>query len=248
MSIELRYRLSVEKGRDGTARCSSLAKDSINLSPKLIVRTSQPPRVQTLRLEMTALPQTLHRPKYSDQSLSDWMPFFHIADTASDELTDVPSPLPSPLREVAELLRQNMMHWPQAPEEVPLAPGVTVPSLFELAPQELPTWARDELHHQLHLPESLPADSPVSQLGKLIATKFIGPAVTVTPLRTGEVVLLGEPYELHREGTTATPNPEAISVFPVVTLDSSFRIKRVELRTSGLRGAGCEQSLPSVEP
>ncbi|MBZ4418737.1 discoidin domain-containing protein [Myxococcus sp. RHSTA-1-4] len=241
----LYYRLEVVSRRGQPRRCASVAKDPVNLSPRLLLSLA-PDSVQAFRLSMEALPTDVHRPRYADLALSEWTPLFHIVDEEHEELVELPSPLTSPLREISQLLLDYGPERTQHPERLPLAPDARLDSFFDMNLPDLPGWAREALHADFREHKAEPTQDALTQFGKAVSAQFFERFVTVQSLEGKGYRLIGGPYALRRELPGANPRVEYAFVFPVLTLNAAFQVTKVELKTSGLTGENCERSLPAL--
>ncbi|MBZ4418738.1 discoidin domain-containing protein [Myxococcus sp. RHSTA-1-4] len=242
---ELYYRLEVVSRRGQPPRCASVAKDPVNLSPRLLLSLA-PGSVHALRLSLEALPTDVHRPRYTDLALSEWTPLFHIVDEEHEELVKLPSPLTSPLREIAALLLDYGPERTQHPERLPLAPAARLDSFFEMKLPDLPDWAREALHADFREHEAEPTQDAFTQFGKAVSAHFFERFITVQSLEGKGHRLIGGPYALRREVPGVKPRVEYAFVFPVLTLNAAFQVTKIELMTSGLTGENCERSLPAL--
>ncbi|NMO17696.1 discoidin domain-containing protein [Pyxidicoccus fallax] len=243
---ELYYRLEVVSRRGQSRRCASVAKDPVNLSPRLLISQSLG-AVQGFKLSLEALPTDMHRPRYADLALSEWTPLFRIVDEEHEEFVEVPSPLTSPLREISELLLDYGPQRTRHPERLPLAPGARLDSFFDMSLPDLPDWAREALHADFRKNKAEPSQDALTQFGNAVSSQFFSQFVTVQSLADKGYRLIGGPFELRREVAGAKSRVvEYAYVFPVLTLNSAFQVTKVELKTSGLQGENCERSLPAL--
>lgn len=242
---ELYYRMEVVSRRGQPRQCASVARDPVNLSPRLMLSLA-PDMVRAFRLSLEALSTDEHRPRYADLALSEWTPLFHIVDEEHRELVEVPSPLTSPLREISELLLRYGPERTRHPERLPLAPDARLDSFFDMNLPDLPDWAREALHAELREQKADPSQDALTQFGKAVSAQFFERFVTVQSLAGKGYRLIGGPYVLRREVPGATPRAERAFVFPVLTLNAAFQATKAELKTSGLAGKHCERSLPSL--
>ncbi|NMO17694.1 hypothetical protein HPC49_22150 [Pyxidicoccus fallax] len=241
---ELYYRLEVVSRRGQPRRCASVAKDPVNLSPRLMLSTALG-AVQAFQLSLEALPTDMHRPRYADLALSEWTPLFRIVDEEHEEFVEVPSPLTSPLREISKLLLDYGPERTSHPERLPLAPEARLDSFFDMSLPDLPDWAREALHADFRKHKAEPSQDALTQFGNAVSGHFFNRFVTVQSLADKGYRLIGGPYVLRREVPRAKSHvAEYAFVFPVLTLNAAFQVTKVELKTSGLQGENCERSLP----
>ncbi|RJS14751.1 hypothetical protein DRW03_34395 [Corallococcus sp. H22C18031201] len=243
-TAQFHYRMKAIEGRHQPTRCIVATEAPINLSPRLVL-IQQPADVQELKLEAQPLPEGMHHPRYADLALSEWTPLFHIVDVEhGNERIELPSPLTAPLRHVTEFLMQFRKGNGEPPAELPLAPTATLGSFFDMHPIGLPTWAQEALQHELNQQGAALAQAPALQFENAVSLKFFGAPVTVEALTTRGFRVIGEPYELRRTRSEPSIPEEKAVVFPILTLDESFRVMGWELKTSGLAGENCDQGLP----